>query len=130
MAYITWTEYQTYSTTVTVETVFDKLERLTRKEVDIRTLDRIQYLDEITDAIKELMAEVIDLIYENRTQKDNGNLKSYSNGTESFSYGTLSESENYNYLNAQIDDMVPKYLPISLCSLVIDTYEEGIDGNI
>ena len=121
MAYLTYAEYETYSTEVS-ETDFTKLERLARKEVDIRTLDRIQYLDEITDAIKELMSDVIDLIYEFRTKKDNGNLQSYSNGTESLSYGNLSESENYDYLKAQIDDMVPKYLPLSLSSLVVDDW--------
>ena len=121
MAYLTYEEYSTYSTEVP-ETSFAKLERLARKEVDIRTLDRIQYLGEITDAIKELMSDVIDLIYEFRTKKDNGNLQSYSNGTESLSYGNLSESENYDYLKAQIDDMVPKYLPLSLSSLVVDDW--------
>lgn len=126
MAYLTYEEYQVYSTEVP-ETSFDKMERLARKEVDIRTLGRIQYLEEITDAIKELMSDVIDLIYDDRVQNSNGNLKSYSNGTESFSYGTLSESENYNFLKAQIDDMVPKYLPTSLCSLVVDDYSEVLN---
>lgn len=127
MAYLTYAEYETYSTEVS-EDDFTKLERLARKEVDIRTLDRIQYLDEITDAIKELMSDVIDLIYEFRTKKENGNLQSYSNGTESLSYGNLSESENYDYLKAQIDDMVPKYLPISLCSLVVDDWAVDNDN--
>lgn len=126
MAYLTYEEYSTYSTEVP-ETSFTKMERLARKEVDIRTLDRIQYLDEITDAIKELMSDVIDLIYEGKQKKDGGNLQSYSNGTESFSYGNLSESENQQYITAQIDDMVPKYLPLSLSSLVVDTYEVADD---
>ena len=117
MAYLTFAEYGTLGGTITTESVFTNLERKAERKLDSFTQDRLKTATTIISEVKELMTEFI-----NRLQNSplNGNVTSYSNGIESFGFGT----NQTDAFNTELYNLAIEYLPIELISSYVESASE------
>lgn len=112
MRYLNYDEYMELGGTVE-ESAFSKLERLAERRLKSITHCRELKYDKIPTEVKEVIAEFVDLMEE---EKETDNLSSYSNGTESFSYNKKTEEEvQKNYYEIAV-----RTLPTELISQVVD----------
>lgn len=112
MEYLTYSEYQEFSTTVS-STDFDNLERRARRKLDYFTQDRLKTATVIIDEVKEVMVDFIDKISK---RADSGNMISYSNGIESIGL----EKNQKVALDEELYQIAIEYLPIELISAYVE----------
>lgn len=115
MAYLSFAEYTSFGGTV-LESTFDILEIKARRKLDYFTQDRLKTATTIISEVKELMTEFINRM---AISPLNGNITSYSNGIESFGYGT----NQTDALNTELYQLAVEYLPIELITATIDKVE-------
>lgn len=117
MAYLTFAEYGTLGGTITTESVFTVLERKAERKLDYFTQDRLKTATTIISEVKELMVEFVDKI---QNSPLNGNVTSYSNGIESFGFGT----NQTDALESELYNLAVEYLPIELISSYVKSASE------
>ena len=85
--YLTYTEYQSLGGTLD-ETPFNIAEFYSRREIDLRTLNRLIGVEEIPNEVKLCTYNLINLIDKYRSQNTSNGLASESVGDYSVSYIT------------------------------------------
>lgn len=116
MAYLTFTEYQTFGGTLPLSS-FNIYEPKARRKLDYFTQNRLQTATTIISEVKELMTEFINRL---PNAPLNGNVTSYSNGIESFGFGT----NQIDAFNSELYQMAVEYLPIELISAYVESASE------
>lgn len=117
--YLTYEEYTALGGTV-AETSFPNLERKIRREIDFITQYRLKDIDtsesteNIPIEVKELMTDCIELLNANSDILGSLNLKSYSNGVETFAFKSGDGGDISSILSAEYEKMAAKYLPPEL----------------
>ena len=117
MAYLTYSEYTEFGGTVS-ESAFANSERVARRKLDYFTQDRLKTATIILSEVKECMVEFINKLSQPVL---NGNITSYSNGIESFSYG---ENQN-DALQSELYRIAVEFLPVEL--ITSDISQEQIE---
>lgn len=101
--YLTYQEYVSLGGTLE-ETPFNIAEFLSRRKIDLRTLNRLIGVDEIPNEVKLCTYNLINLIDKYQSQGQNGNIQSQSVGDYSVTYASVNgiiESKNQ-----EIDDII------------------------
>lgn len=93
------------------ETAFLQLERIAENKLNYFTQDRIKELESIPDSVKDTMFDFICEL--KNSTRPNGQLTSYSNGIESFSFDLSKDPDSILY------NIAVQNLPIELISAVI-----------
>lgn len=115
MAYLTFCEYTELGGTVS-ESAFPLLEKKARRKLDYFTQNRLKGLSTQIDEVKEVMTEFIETISSDISHV--GNVTSYSNGIESFSYDPASSTDN------GLLQIAVEILPVSIISAVVITQKD------
>ena len=113
--YLTYAEYQTLGGSAIGDMPFNLLEFEARRQIDIRTFNRLKDSDEIPQEIKLCEYELINGIssFKNATDSvaSGGNVK--SENTDGYSISYISASEISNVVKSkqdEIDDIIRTYL--------------------
>lgn len=102
--YLTYAEYVSLGGTLQ-ETPFNIAEFLTRREIDLRTLNRLIGVDEIPNEVKLCEYNLIDFINKYQTENKNGNIQSESVGDYSVTYAS-DFKEIIKGKNEEIEDII------------------------
>ena len=113
--YLTYAEYQQLGGSAIGEMPFNLLEFESRRQIDIRTFNRVKSLEEIPQEVKLCVYNLINSIsgYANSTNNiaTNGNIKSENTDGYSIQYISAGEiSEVVKSKNAEIEDIIRTYL--------------------
>ena len=113
--YLTYAEYQALGGSAIGEMPFNLLEFEARRQIDIRTFNRLKDLEEIPQEVKLCEYELINSISSFKNATDNvasgGNVKSENTDGYSISYVSAGEiSEVVKSKQIEIDDIVRTYL--------------------
>ena len=107
--YLTYAEYQALGGDAIGETPFNLLEYEARKQIDIRTQNRLKNLDTIPDEVKMCMFNLINKIesYNTATQDANKNVANESIDGYSITYITSTQiKEIIASKNVEIQDII------------------------
>lgn len=115
MTYLTYNEYTTLGGKLVSESAFPRIERKAEAKLDFFTQNRLKELEEVPDEVKSLMVEFVDKL----SVAVNGNITSYSNGIESFSF----DKNQVDAMNDELCDMAIEYLPTKYISGTVEVYE-------
>ena len=111
--YLTYAEFQALGGSAIGDMPFNLLEFEARRQIDIRTFNRLKDSDTIPQEVKICEYNLINSInnFNNSTNEATGNLKSES--TDGYSVSYLSSSEISSVIaskQAEIDDIIRTYL--------------------
>ena len=109
-AYLTYEEYLDLSGKITDEDVFDKELRKAQHLLDYITFNRIQFLPEIPECVKDTLVEFIDKTVQVESgsgEAVDANISSYSNTVEKITYKISSDTEK----SAELKQLAYRYLP-------------------
>jgi len=112
MAFITFSEYSAFGGGLT-EDQFDIWEPRAERKLNYFTQNRLVSATTIISEVKELLTVYIDKMV---TNVDTGNVRSYGNGIESFSYSDNQKS----LLEQELYQLAIEYLPVELISASLD----------
>lgn len=112
MAFITFSEYSTFGGGLT-ESQFDIWEPRAERKLNYFTQNRLVNATTIISEVKELLTVYIDKMV---TNVDTGNVRSYGNGIESFSYSDNQKA----LLEQELYQLAIEYLPVELISASLD----------
>ena len=107
--YLTYSEYQELGGDAIGETPFNLLEYEARKQIDLRTQNRLKNLDTIPDEVKMCMFNLINKIdsYNTATQDASGNVANESIDGYSITYITSTQiREIIASKNIEIQDII------------------------
>ena len=102
--YLTYAEYVSLGGTLQ-ETPFNIAEFLTRREIDLRTLNRLIGVDEIPNEVKLCEYNLIDFINKYQIENNNRNIQSENVGDYSVTYNS-DFKEIINSKNKEIEDII------------------------
>lgn len=109
--YITYSEYVSFGGTLQ-SAAFDIALRKAERKLNNYTMDRLKTATVILPEVKEWLTLAVDKI---ASAPVDGNISSYSNGIESFSYSDAQR----NMLENELYDLAVEYLPVELISTYV-----------
>ena len=110
--YLSFSEYQNIGGTLT-ESSFNIYEPRAERKLNYFTQNRLVSATIIISEVKELLTVYIDKMV---TNVDTGNIRSYGNGIESFSYSDNQKA----LLEQELYQLAIEYLPVELISASLD----------
>ena len=102
--YLTFAEYKSLGGTLE-ETPFNIAEFYSRKEIDLRTLNRLNGVEEIPNEVKLCMYSLVNTLEKYRSENLKGNISSERVGDYSVSY-TSDYKEIINNKSSEISDII------------------------
>lgn len=121
ISYISYEDYKELGGTLS-EDAFTILERKAQRTLDTITFDRIKHLTVIPDVVREVLVEFIERMAKRDTSGDGGQVSQYSNGVETITYKSQSDSAFTKDLYKIAVDWLPTYLTNKMVDFDVDEY--------
>jgi hypothetical protein len=121
ISYISYEDYKELGGTLS-EDAFTILERKAQRTLDTITFDRIKHLTVIPDVVREVLVEFIERMGQRDTSGDSGQVSQYSNGVETITYKSQSDSAFTKDLYKIAVDWLPTYLTNKMVDFDVDKY--------
>lgn len=121
ISYISYEDYKELGGTLS-EDAFTILERKAQRTLDTITFDRIKHLTVIPDVVREVLVEFIERMAQRDTSGDSGQVSQYSNGVETITYKSQSDSAFTKDLYKIAVDWLPTYLTNKMVDFDVDKY--------
>lgn len=112
--YLTYNEYQSLGGTLE-ETPFNIAEFYSRKEIDLRTQNRLNGVEEIPEEVKLCVYNLINLLSKYQNQISNANIASESVGDYSVTY-----IDDYTKIISSKDSEIADAIVTNLCGVIVN----------
>ena len=122
ISYISYNDYKELGGSLS-EDAFNIYERKAQRTLDTITFDRIKHLTVIPDVVREVLVEFIDRMANRDKQGDGGGeVSQYSNGVETITYKSRTETSFKKELYQVAVDWLPTYLTNRMVEFDVDKY--------
>ena len=113
--YLTYAEYQQLGGSAIGKMPFNLLEYEARKQIDIRTLNRLKDLEDIPEEVQLCEKKLIDTLiaYDNTSNNISSNGNKINESIDGYSVGYLSTKDTAEIIkskNKEVDDIISNYL--------------------
>ena len=121
ISYISYENYKELGGTLS-EDAFTILERKAQRTLDTITFDRIKHLTVIPDVVREVLVEFIERMAQRDASGNGGQVSQYSNGVETITYKSQSDSSFTKDLYKIAVDWLPTFLTTKMVDFDVDEY--------